>query len=72
MMFGNDQPKNLTEDQSKRLKQAADLIAGVQIELLHTEEAAKTPRHNETWRDLYWVRIKLGEFMHYGFCPTRL
>jgi hypothetical protein len=61
----------LSDDKIARLKQAEYLIAEVQIELLNEQERAKTPRAEETWRDLYWLRGKLGEFRHYGHVILR-
>jgi hypothetical protein len=61
----------LTEAQKERLRQAANLIADVQIELFTVQDKQKLDPEQETWRDLYWLRTKLIDFMHHGHVLTR-
>jgi hypothetical protein len=59
----------LTEDQKARLRQAHNIIADVQFELAIAEDRQELKPEEETWRHLYWVRVKLIEFMHRGNVP---
>jgi hypothetical protein len=61
----------LTEAQKDKLSQANSLIGDVQIELFTAQEKQKLKPGQETWRDLYWLRTKLIDFMHHGHVQTR-
>jgi hypothetical protein len=57
---------SMPEEQQTKLKQAAALMSVVQ-----TEMAARADRGSDdyikSWKDLYWLRERLNEFIRYGF-----
>lgn len=52
----------LTEEEIAKLKKALEFIGDVQVAFLEREEAKD--EQNERWRELYSLRIKLGNFIH--------
>jgi hypothetical protein len=54
----------LTELEIAKLNQALDLLGEVQVAFLRREEKKPKDERNERWRELYSMRIKLGNFIH--------
>jgi len=54
----------LTTEQVQKLKDAGDLIADVQIEMLNTERTYPEKDRSDWWRVLYKMRCDLNEFIY--------
>lgn len=64
--------KELAPGQKARLKNALRIISEVQIEMMKAaDKEKKKPGDYEYWRDLYWLRCKLSDFIEKGFVPMR-
>lgn len=55
----------LTPEQAMKLKQAATLLAEVQIDMLKADEAKPQDQRDDQWRRLYRVRCELGELVYW-------
>lgn len=56
--------RHITEEQKKKLDQAASLLAEVQIEILREDEKRPKAERTGRWRLLYGVRVDLGATVH--------
>ena len=56
----------MPKEQQKKLEQAASLLSGVQHEMA-TRADRGSDQYIRSWKDLFWLRERLHEFIQYGF-----
>ena len=56
----------MPSEHETKLKKAAALMSAVQEEMAKRSDRG-SDEYLKTWKDLYWLRERLSEFIQYGF-----
>jgi hypothetical protein len=56
----------MPKEQQTKLEQAAALLSAVQAEMASRADRGSDD-YIKSWKDLYWLRERLDEFVRYGF-----